>query len=98
VQVLIGLVLAAPHRWHRSDLGGRPALFTAQGYAIARVTTTGCLLALSVGPASVTVPLVSASPALAGLLAVLIFKEPAGLQRWCGIGIRLAGAILLTGA
>jgi len=96
VQVLIGLVLAPPHRWRRSDLSGRPALFTVLGYAIGGVATIGYLLALSEGPASVIVPLVSVSPALAGLLAIPIVKEPAGLRQWCGIGIGLVGATLLA--
>ena len=96
VQVVVGLFLAPPWRWRPSDLAGRPALFTTIAYLIGGIATIGYLLALADGPAAVVVPLVATSPALAGLLAILVLKESAGRWQLLGIGLALAGAVLLS--
>lgn len=96
VQVGAGLALAPPWAWSASDLRGRAALFTIVAYAIAAVATIGYLLALAAGPASVVVPLVATSPALAGILAIVFLKEEGGRRRVAGIALALAGAVLLS--
>ena len=96
VQVAVGLFLAPPWRWRRSDLGRRPALYTVIAYLIGGIATIGYLLALADGPAAVVVPLVATSPALAGLLGILVLREDAGRRKLAGIGLALAGTILLS--
>jgi len=96
VQVVVGLVLAPPRAWSRADLRGRPAVFTIIAYVIAGIATIGYLLALASGRAAVVVPLVATSPALAGLLGVIILKETTNRRQWTGIGLALAGAVLLS--
>jgi drug/metabolite transporter (DMT)-like permease len=96
VQVLVGLFLAPPWRWQRGEVSGRPALFTLIAYGAAAVATIGYLLALASGPAAVIVPLVATSPALAGLLGVVVLKEEASRRQLLGIGVALAGAVLLA--
>ncbi len=96
VQVVVGLALAPPHTWSAGDLRGRAALFTLVAYAIAAMATIGYLLALASGPASAVVPLVATSPALAGMLGIAFLKEEGGGRRLAGIGIALAGAVLLS--
>ncbi len=96
VQVVVGLVLAPPRAWSRADLRGRPAVFTIIAYVIAGIATIGYLRALASGRAAVVVPLVATSPALAGLLGVIILKETTNRRQWTGIGLALAGAVLLS--
>jgi uncharacterized membrane protein len=96
VQVLVGLFLAPPWNWRSSDLVGRPALFTIVAYAIGAVATIGYLLALAAGSAAVVVPLVATSPALAGLLGVVVFKEEMRRAQLAGVGLALVGAVLLS--
>ncbi len=96
VQVVVGLVLAPPRAWSRADLRGQPAVFTIIAYVIAGIATIGYLLALASGRAAVVVPLVATSPALAGLLGVIILKETTNRRQWTGIGLALAGAVLLS--
>ena len=98
VQVIVGLFLAPPRNWSAADLKGRPAAFTVIAYAIAGIATIGYLLALSAGPAAVVVPLVATSPALAGLLGIAAFRERTTGRQWAGIGLALAGALLLASA
>ena len=90
VQVAVGLFLAPPWKWERSDLRGRPALFTIVAYVLGGVATIGYLLALASGPAAVVVPLVATSPALAGLLGIAVsereYESPA-------VGGHRAGAL-----
>jgi hypothetical protein len=47
VQVVVGLFLAPPNRWHRTDLLRRPAAFTVVTYVTAGVATIGYLQALA---------------------------------------------------
>ena len=98
VQVVVGLFLAPPWRWQRSDLSGRPAAFTVIAYTVAGVATIGYLLALAEGPAAVVVPLVATSPALAGVLSILVLREKVNRRQAAGIGLALAGAVLLAGS
>lgn len=98
VQVVVGLFLAPPRKWKRSDLRGRPAVFTIVGYVLGGVATIGYLLALASGPAAVVVPLVATSPALAGLLGVAVLKEKTSRRQLAGIGVALFGAVLLAKA
>ena len=96
VQVVVGLFLAPPWKWDRSDLGGRPALFTIVAYVLGGVATIGYLLALASGPAAVVVPLVATSPALAGLLGIAVLKENTTRRHLAGIASSVCGAVLLA--
>lgn len=96
VQVAVGLVLAPPRRWSRSDLLRRPALYTVIGYGAGGAATIGYLSALASGPASAVVPLVATSPALAGVLGIIVLREEASWRRVTGIAVALAGALLLS--
>ena len=96
VQVLVGLFLAPPGKWERSDLRGRPAIFTIVAYVLGGVATIGYLLALAAGPAAVVVPLVATSPALAGLLGIAVLKEKTNRWQLVGIALALCGAVLLA--
>lgn len=96
VQVMVGLFLAPPQKWKASDLSGRPAIYTIVGYSVAAVATIGYLLALASGPASRIVPFVATSPALAGLMGIAFLHEDADIKKYAGIGLALAGAVLLS--
>jgi drug/metabolite transporter (DMT)-like permease len=96
VQVLVGLALAPSAGWHRQDLTGRPALYTVLIYAAAAVATIGYLTALSEGPASLVVPLVSTSPALGGLLGIVLLRERFTARQLVGIGASLVGSATLA--
>lgn len=96
VQVLVGLALAPPWCWTRAELSGRPTIYTVLAYAIAGVATIGYLSALASGPAALVVPLVSASPAVAGVLGLLVLKEKLGRWQLAGLAVALAGASLLA--
>lgn len=98
VQVLVGLALAPPWRWSREDLSGRPALYTVIAYAIAGIATIGYLSALASGPAAVVVPLVSASPALAGVFGLVFLKERLAGRQLGGLAVALVGSALLATA
>ncbi|HEV2033767.1 MAG TPA: DMT family transporter [Candidatus Dormibacteraeota bacterium] len=96
VQVAVGLFLAPPWKWTRADLKGKPAVFTIVGYAIGGVATIGYLLALASGPAAVVVPLVATSPALAGLLGIMVLREKASTAQLAGIALAMVGVVLLS--
>jgi len=96
VQVVVGLFLAPPRVWSVADLRGRAAAFTVIAYGIAGVATIGYLLALASGPAAVVVPLVATSPALAGLLGIVILREQTNRRQLAGIALALIGAVLLS--
>jgi drug/metabolite transporter (DMT)-like permease len=97
VQVIVGLALAPPWRWRREDLSGRP-LYTVIAYAVAGFATIGYLSALATGPAAVVVPLVSASPALAGVFGLAVLKEKLDRPQLAGLAVALVGATLLATA
>jgi uncharacterized membrane protein len=65
-------------------------------YVAAGIGTVGYLTALASGPASVVVPLVATSPALAGLAGILFLHERTSRQQVVGIALALAGAVLLA--
>ena len=96
VQVVVGLFLAPPWKWERSDLRGRPALLTVVAYVLGGVATIGYLLALAAGPAAVVVPLVATSPALAGLLGIAVLREKTNRRQLVGIALAVCGAALLA--
>ena len=96
VQVVVGLFLAPPWKWTPNDLRGRPAMFTVIAYAVGGVATIGYLLALASGPAAVVVPLVAASPALAGLLGILVLREDTSRSQLVGIAFALVGVVVLS--
>jgi drug/metabolite transporter (DMT)-like permease len=96
VQVVVGLFLAPPGKWERSDLRGRPALLTIVAYVLGGVATIGYLLALASGPAAVVVPLVATSPALAGLLGIAVLKEKTNRRQLVGVALAVGGAVLLA--
>ncbi|MHB8613623.1 MAG: DMT family transporter [Candidatus Dormibacteraceae bacterium] len=96
VQVVVGLFLAPPWKWTAADLRGRPAAFTIVAYAIGGVATIGYLLALASGPAAQVVPLVATSPALAGLLGIIVLREKTSARQLVGIALALAGVVLLS--
>ncbi len=98
VQVMVGLFLAPPGKWQRSDLSGPPAVYTIVAYVLGGVATIGYLLALASGPAAVVVPLVATSPAIAGLLGIAILREKTSRRQLAGIGLALFGAVLLARA
>jgi len=96
VQVFVGLFLAPPWKWTPADLRGTPAVFTIVAYAIGGVATIGYLLALASGPAALVVPLVATSPALAGLLGIMVLREKTSLRQLVGIALALVGAVVLS--
>ncbi len=62
----------------------------------AAIATIGYLHALSVGPASVIVPLVATSPSFAGLLAVVLLREPSTPRQIIAIGLGTVAAVVLA--
>lgn len=96
VQVLVGLVLAPPWEWDWAELRGLAAIFTVVAYAAGAIATIGYLLALAAGPAAVVVPVVATSPALAGLLGILVLREETRPSQMAGIGLAVMGAVLLS--
>lgn len=96
VQVVVGLFLAPLRTWSAADFKGRPAVLTIIAYAIGGIATIGYLLALASGPAAAVVPLVATSPALAGLLGIVVLKEKNNRRQWAGIALALCGAVLLS--
>src|SRR3989454_12600724 len=98
VQLLVGLIIA-----RGEPLGGREllqgrGLVTALTLVAAAVATIGYLSALSVGPASVIVPLVATSPALGGLLGIIMLREAWTRRQLLGIACGVVAAALLATA
>lgn len=94
----MGLFLAPPARWHRDDLLGRSAAFIVVAYVATGVPTIGYLSALASGQASVVVPLVATSPAVAGLAGIVFLHETTRRRQLVGIALAPAGAVLLAAA
>lgn len=79
-------------------LARRPGLVIVGTLIGAAVATIGYLYALSVGPASVIVPLVATSPSFAGLLALVFLHEPGSRRQLTAIALgAVAAAVLATG-
>jgi drug/metabolite transporter (DMT)-like permease len=96
MQICVGIVLA---RREPLDLRGTfdvKGLFVVATLVAAAVATIGYLTALSVGPASVIVPLVATSPALGGLLGIFVLRERASRRQFVGIALGLVAAALLA--
>jgi uncharacterized membrane protein len=98
VQLIVGLIIA-----RREPLGGREllrgrGLATAVTLVAAAVATIGYLSALSVGPASVIVPLVATSPALGGFLGIVVLREGVTSRQLAGIALGAFAAVLLATA
>lgn len=96
IQVIVGFVLL------RRSGGSFPPIrtplmqWTFVILVLAAFATIGYLFALSAGPATVIVPLVATSPALGGLLGVVVLKERATRLQYVGIVLGLLGAALLA--
>ena len=96
VQVLVGAVLIRRSGAPFPDLRLRLMRWTVLVLVLAALATIGYLFALSLGPATIIVPLVATSPALGGLLGGIILKEPLGRLQYLGIPLGLLGAVLLA--
>jgi probable blue pigment (indigoidine) exporter len=98
VQLVVGAFIARGEPVDlRASLRGTPLVITVT-LAAAALATIGYLTALSVGPASLVVPLVAVSPALGGLLGILVLKERASRRQYAGIAVGLMAIVLLAGA
>ena len=96
VQLAVGILIARAEPIDiRSQLRGMPLVVTVT-LAAAALATIGYLSALSVGPASLVVPLVATSPALGGLLGILWLKERVTRPQAIGIAIGLLAIVLLA--
>lgn len=96
VQVGVGLGLARREPFDlRGTFRGR-GLVVVGTLCAAALATIGYLTALSVGPASVIVPLVATSPALGGLLGVIALRERTSPRQLAGIALGLVAAALLA--
>lgn len=96
VQVLVGLWLLRRSRARFPELRDRLVRFTFIVLVLAAVATIGYLWALSIGPASVIVPLVATSPVLGGLLGAIALKERPRPWQYAAIGLGLLGSVLLS--
>lgn len=96
VQLVVGLYIARAEPIDPlASLRGMPLVITLT-LAAAAFATIGYLSALSVGPASLVVPLVAVSPALGGLLGILVLKERASRRQYVGIAVGLMAVVLLA--
>jgi drug/metabolite transporter (DMT)-like permease len=96
VQLAAGTLLLRRERLPVPSLAGGLARLTVAVLALAAVATIGYLVALSRGPASVIVPLVATSPALAGLLGLVVLGERARAPQVTGVVLGLGAAVLLA--
>lgn len=96
VQLAAGALLLRRERLPAPSLAGGLARLTVAVLALAAVATIGYLVALSRGPASVIVPLVATSPALGGLLGLVVLGERARGPQVAGTVLGLAAAVLLA--
>jgi uncharacterized membrane protein len=96
VQLAVGAYIARAEPVDaRSQVRGMPLVITVT-LAAAAVATVGYLTALSVGPASLVVPLVATSPALGGLLGIVVLGERVGRPQSIGIALGLVAIVLLA--
>ena len=98
VQLAVGAFIARREPIATERLSSRAGLVTALILVMAAVATIGYLYALSEGPASVIVPLVATSPALGGLLGILLLRERATGRQLAGIALGASAALLLASA
>lgn len=98
VQLAVGAVIARREPISVGRLVQGRGLVVVGVLVSAAIATIGYLYALSVGPASVIVPLVATSPSLAGLLALFILGEPSTRRQIIAIALgSLAAAFLAVG-
>ena len=97
VQLAVGAFIARREPI-ATERPSRAGLVTTLILAMAAVATIGYLYALSEGPASVIVPLVATSPALGGLLGIVLLRERATGRQLAGIALGASAALLLASA
>ncbi|TMF63027.1 MAG: DMT family transporter [Chloroflexi bacterium] len=96
-QLVVGAVIARDEPLAASRLL-RGELVIAVTLVAAAAATIGYLTALSLGPASVIVPLVATSPALGGLLGIILLREAWTRRQLLGIACGVVAAALLATA
>ena len=96
VQLAVGAVIARDESIGVRSLTRGRELVIVGVLASAAIATIGYLYALSVGPASVIVPLVATSPSLAGLLGVVVLREPSTRRQIAAIALGLIAAVVLA--
>jgi len=96
-QLVVGAVIARDEPLAASRLL-RGELVIAVTLVAAAAATIGYLTALSLGPASVIVPLVATSPALGGLLGIVLLREAWTRRQLLGIACGVVAAALLATA
>ncbi len=96
VQLAVGVVIARREPIAADRLVHRRGLIIVGTLVAAAFATIGYLYALSVGPASLIVPLVATSPSLAGLLGVVVLREPSTPRQIVAIALGTAAALLLA--
>ena len=96
VQVAVGAVLARGEPFDVRGTFRGSGIITVATLVAASLATIGYLTALSLGPASVIVPLVATSPSLGGLLGILVLREQADRRQFIGIAFGLVAAVLLA--
>lgn len=98
VQLVVGIAIARDEPLRlRQHTRGAPLVITLT-LIVAAVATIGYLSALSVGPASLIVPLVATSPALGGVLGIIALRERASRHQLVGIAVGVVGIVLLASA
>ncbi|MBT8169079.1 DMT family transporter [Ruegeria litorea] len=97
-----GIAVVALYLWARWTEGGLPRLSLRQLMETLLLGLTGVclynlffLVSLSEMPASRTATFVALNPVVVSLLMFALFRERLSLKRWAGIGLTLAGAILV---
>jgi O-acetylserine/cysteine efflux transporter len=96
VQVAVGWAILHRARQPFPRLHGRLMRWTVLVLALAALATIGYLWALSLGPASIIVPLVATSPALGGLIGALALHERPTRWQYAGMAFGIAAATLLA--
>lgn len=96
VQLAVGAILARHEPADVTRLVRGRGLVIVGALVGAAVATIGYLYALSVGPASVIVPLVATSPSLAGLLGIVVLREPSTRRQIVAIALGTAAAVVLA--
>jgi drug/metabolite transporter (DMT)-like permease len=96
VQLAVGALIARREPLGVSRLASGRGLAIAAVLAGAAVATIGYLYALSVGPASIVVPLVATSPSLAGLLGVVVLRERSTPRQIVAIALGMVAAVTLA--
>ena len=98
VQLAVGAVIARREPIAMGNLVHGRGLVIVGVLVSAAIATVGSLYALSVGPASVIVPLVATSPSLGGLLGVVILRESSTPRQLIAIGLgTIAAVVFATG-